>query len=281
MITRPVEDCASSTYGVPMSRSRLQKITGDLAAVRRQLGLTSAIRYLAALVVKAPTIIREGNLQPADRMMNQGGVLTYRHPACDIRLSDGDFSGAREMYLRDVYGMAGTLKIAANGLVVDLGANVGHFSVLALRSNPTARLIAVEAAADFAAPFHATMERNGVSDRAQLCRAFIGHNGPLQQEVSTDPRYRDAEWIDEDAFIARYKIADIDLLKIDIEGSEYAFMDPSSRLLSMARQLALEVHGFAGDAHAFIAGVQSKGFKILSIDWDGDSCIALARREDA
>ena len=263
-----------------MSRSRFHKITGDLAATRRMLGLPSAIRYLGAMALRAPQIMRTGNLQPADRLMDRG-ELTYRHPAATVRLPGKDFSGAREIYLRDVYGMAGTLKVADGGLIVDLGANLGHFTVLALCSNPTVRAIAVEAAGDFAKPFHETMKRNGVANRFQLCRAFIGSEGELQREVSKDPRYRDAEWIEEAAFIERYGITEIDLLKIDIEGSEYAFLDPSSRLLDMARQLALEVHGFAGDAKAFIASVEQKGFRIASIDWEGDCCIALATRDPA
>lgn len=175
--------------------------------------------------------------------------------------------------------MADTLRVSDGGVIVDLGANVGNFTVLALASNSTARAIAVEANKDFKLPFDETMQRNGVADRVQLCRAFVGSECAVQRDVANDPRYESVEWLDEATFLARYEIAAIDLLKIDIEGSEFAFLHPSSRLFDVSRQVAVEVHGFAGDAEDFLAHLQAKGFSIRTVDWDGDSCIALAQRE--
>ena len=246
--------------------------------MQRMIGFPAVLRYVFALARSATAILREGNLMSADGLMGDR-LLKVRHPAATVTLPSTTFSGIREIYLRDVYGMTDTLRIGDGGLVVDLGANVGNFTVLALASNPTARAICVEANKEFAAPFAATMQLNGVHERAQLCRAFIGSEGAVQRSVAFDPRYQGAEWIEEDVLLSRFGITEIDLLKVDIEGSEFAFLDPSSRLFDMSRQIAVEVHGFAGNAKAFLAALQYKGFKILDVDWDDDSCIALARRD--
>lgn len=263
-----------------MAKSYINKLLSDFSTMRQMLGLPVMLRYVGALASKSPTILRERNMMSADRAMGDG-LFKVRHPAATVTLPGSTFSGIREIYLRDVYGMTDTLKVADGGLVVDLGANVGNFSVLALASNPTARAIAVEANKEFAAPFAATMKRNGVADRAQLCRAFIGSEGEVQRSVADDPRYSGAEWLDEEAFLARYDISEIDLLKVDIEGSEFAFLEPTSRLFDISRQVAVEVHGFAGNAKEFLSALEAKGFNMLTVDWADDSCIALARREAA
>jgi FkbM family methyltransferase len=261
-----------------MARSRLKKLSTDLSAMHRMLGVSALLRYVWALARSAPTILREGNMMSADRRMDRG-LFKVRHPAATVTLPGTTFSGIREIYLRDVYGMADTLCVRDGGLVVDLGSNVGNFTALALASNSTARAICVEANKEFATPFAATMQLNKVSDRARLCRAFIGSEGEIQRSVAADPRYQGAEWIEEEVFLNRFDITEIDLLKVDIEGSEFAFLDPSSRLFEISRQIAVEIHGFAGNAKAFLAALKAKGFNILNVDWDDDSCIALARRE--
>lgn len=259
-----------------MARARINKLVTDLSTMHRMLGIGAVLRYLGALARSAPTILRAGNMLSADAAMGQG-LFQVRHPAATVVLPGSTFSGIREIYLRDVYGMAETLQVSDGGLIVDLGANVGNFTVLALKSKPNARAVAVEANKDFAAPFNETMKRNGVNDRVQLCRAFIGSEGKVQRSVAADPRYADCEWIDEETLLARYNITEIDLLKVDIEGSEFAFLNPASRMLDISRQVAVEIHGFAGDATKFLAALEAKGFKIFSVDWDGDCCIALAR----
>jgi hypothetical protein len=62
---------------------------------------------------------------------------------CSIDLDGWLFSGAREMYCRQVYFPSAEFELQAGALVMDLGANAGLFSVPAGRIGW--RVIAVEA----------------------------------------------------------------------------------------------------------------------------------------
>ena len=54
-------------------------------------------------------------------------------------------SGIREIWVRDVYLNRGILSIAPDATVVDLGANAGNFTMLALAHGSGVRCVSVEA----------------------------------------------------------------------------------------------------------------------------------------
>ena len=74
------------------------------------------------------------NLQPADRALGIGPYHVRRGNAIATLKCNNVISAIREIWVRDVYLKNDFLKIPDEGIVVDLGANVGNFSVLALSS---------------------------------------------------------------------------------------------------------------------------------------------------
>jgi len=126
----------------------------------------------------------------------------------------------------------------------------------------------------------ASARLNGWLDRVAIERAFIGTATEVQVRVADeDPEYSGVPYVLEEDFISRLKLQRIDLLKCDIEGSEFFLMDPQSRLLRMARQIAIEIHPWGGNVAQFIARLKSLGFTIGSEEYDaGGACIALARK---
>jgi len=255
------------------------KLLRDFFGIIRVAGPARALQWAGAVAVTMPAALQTRNLLAADKAMGEGPFVA-RHGAATAKLvGEQAFSGLREIWVREVYSRDGFLKIPDDGLVVDLGANMGNFTAMALASNPTARVIAVEPGARNVAKFHATMAANGFADRATLCRAFVGIFSPQQHsDVATDPSYADAERLSEPDFIARYGIERIAFLKCDIEGSEYFLLDPQSRLLDMADRVGIEVHAFGGDVKAFLAELERRGFTLDTVIWDGADCIALASR---
>lgn len=255
------------------------KLLRDFIGIAQVAGPARALQWAGAVAFTLPTALRTRNLLAADAAMGTGPFVARHGGAKASLVGDHAFSGLREIWVRQVYSRGDFLKIPDHGVVVDLGANMGNFSALALASNPTARVVAVEPGARNVAKFHATMQANGFADRAQLCRAFVGIFSPQQEsDVATDPSYADAERLAETDFIARYGIERIAFLKCDIEGSEYFLLDPQSRLLDMSDRIGIEIHAFGGDVKAFLAELKRRGFTLETVIWDGDDCIALAVR---
>lgn len=189
------------------------------------------------------------------------------------------FSGIREIWVRDVYLKDDYLKIPAGSLVIDLGANLGNFTNLALAQHGDVRVIAVEPSPPLSNSLQESLRINGWSDRASVKRAFLGVKTEVQVAAAADPAYRDAEYLSESAFLAEFDIQRIDFLKCDIEGSEFFLLDPGSKLLSLASNLAIEVHPWGGSVTHFLEFVRSAGFEIGSVVYDGNgACIALCSR---
>ena len=259
--------------------SQISKLFSDARGIASVAGPATALRWLGAVALATPQILKSRQLIPADDRMGNG-PFAVRHRLGRAKLSGrGAFSGMREIWVRDCY-TRGTdiLRLPEHALVVDLGSNIGNFTTLALAGNPTARVIAVEAARDLLESLERTAAINGFSDRITACRAMIGKMTELQHSLQRSPRYQCVELLSEPEFLARYRIDRIDFLKCDIEGSEFAFLDPGSRLLDITDRIAIEIHGWAGDSRAFIASLEAKGFTMLDVVWDGADCIALARR---
>lgn len=255
------------------------KLLSDFLGIIRVAGPARALQWAGAVAVTMPKALKTRNLLAADRAMGEGPFTVWHGKVRARLVGRSAFSGLREIWVREVYSRGGFLQIPDNGLVVDLGANMGNFSAMALASNPTARVIAVEPGARNVAKFHATMAANGFEKRATLCRAFVGMFSPQQEsDVATDASYTDAERLSEVDFIARYGIERIAFLKCDIEGSEYFLLDPQSRLLDISDRIGIELHAFGGDVKAFLAELEHRGFTLEAVVWDGDDCIALAAR---
>jgi FkbM family methyltransferase len=171
-----------------------------------------------------------------------------------IRLQElTDLKAFWQIYLRRVYRVE-----ASDQVILDIGANVGLFSLYAARQAPAARIIAVE-------PFPQTFQRlleivadhlltdriicldcaisgaggprlmaNGPSPSQQRALAAAGRNAPGIQVHSKTLR----ELLQEQA------LNRVDLLKMDIEGSEYeVLLSTSLDVLRMIRRIAIEYHG--------------------------------------
>ena len=260
----------------------LRKLVSDFRGIARVCGVGPAIRWLGCVALTLPTNLRTRNLLAADLKMGTG-PFPVRHQIGRAKLvGEHAFSGIREIWVRDVYARDGFVRIPDHGVVVDLGANMGNFSAMALAASPTARLVAVEPSRAHAAKWHETMQVNGFADRAQLCQAFVGTFPDDQRRAfAADPQYADAPFLSEAEFLDRYGIEHIDFLKCDIEGSEFFMMEPGSRILDIADRIAIEVHDFGGDVPAFLDNLKAHGFSDIAVDWYGGECIARAARVPA
>lgn len=258
----------------------ISKLLADLRGIAQVCGPGTAAKWLGQVALTLPEALRTRNLMDADLRMGRGPFKVRRDGVSALLHGEKVFTGLREIWVRECYSKHGFLRIPEGGTVVDLGANLGNFTMMALAANPTARVIAVEPGRDFCRSIEEVARINGFGDRLELCNAFVGLFTDVQtRDEAGDPQYRGTPALAEKDFLDRYGIERIDFLKCDIEGSEYFMLSPESRLLDTTDRLAIELHLTGGRPEDLLALIERKGFKIQAIDWMAGECVALATRE--
>ena len=218
------------------------------------------------------------DLQPADRAMGPGPFLAKRGSVSAKLKGNRVISGVREIWVRDVYLKDDYLRIGSSDLVVDLGANMGNFTNLALAHGSGVRVVAVEPNLDALNMLVESVAANGWMERVVLNRCFLGGVTAKQRHLMHHSDYRGAQFVSQDDFLENNGVGGIDFLKCDIEGSEFELLSPDSPILKKANQIAIELHDWAGDRYLFIEMLRDCGFSIGPVREDYESAIVLAKR---
>jgi FkbM family methyltransferase len=261
-----------------------RRAVSDVTSVCRTTSPTTAMRWVGALLVRLPECTRTRSLEPADRTWAQSGASFRTSSGAFVSLPAAYTGGAREMYCRNVYLRTG-ITIPSGSWVVDLGANCGLFSAWAAVAG--ARVIAVEAQHGFAPLIKKLAEHNGVAERVSIETAVasgVKTSGSRVGLISDDRQWaatshggpmRPTEVSIPD-LIRKHRIDRIGLLKIDIEGGEFAVLATDEDLdwLQCVEQLVLEIHPTFGDATGLIKTLERQGFSVDLRDNFG-------RRQDA
>ncbi len=255
------------------------KVLRDVIRLWRICGCTVAARWVAAIVLTMRAVLRRKDLQSADALLGEGPFLIIlpEHNAHFLVGGPNVISGIRELYCRDVYLRRGVLRIEPGDLVVDLGANMGNFTILALACGAS-RVVAVEPSTEMNERFARNLSLNkGFRGRVTLVRAFVGKESGKQAALRCDPRYADAPFISEYDVLEQVG-SSIDFPKCDIEGAEFGLMT-SDGLFSRARKIAVEVHAFAGSPSSFVGFLEQHGFVIhhRKLDCDGSATVLASR----
>jgi FkbM family methyltransferase len=146
--------------------------------------------------------------------------------------------------------------------ILDCGANVGIFSVWAAAEKPQARIIALEPFLQTFAALQANIRRNSLGDRVECAQVGLASLAGeiLMRTDGESPNHRMV--LDEGAqasegtvsvpcitlaeCLRRFKIDTLDMLKMDIEGSEWpVLLSTSPAVLRRIRYIQLEYHEVA------------------------------------
>jgi len=247
-------------------------------------GYAIAMAWVKCSFVEMIAVLRAGNLQAVDSAMGEGPfpVVLRQYGGARFKVvGPNAVSGIREMYVKDVYLRGGWLKFNPGSTVLDLGANMGNFTNMALAMAPGARVIAVEPSRALNVIFRRSVGLNeGHLERTLLLRGFLGKASPkILDAIASDENYRDAKWLTEKDLLDQLNGRSIDFLKCDIEGGEFSLLSPGSRLLSLTNQLACEVHSFAGNVPEFLRSIGDAGFLVGPTQQDSDGTVTfLAKR---
>jgi hypothetical protein len=173
------------------------------------------------------------------------------------------FGNLREMYANDSYLRLLHLNLPVRA-VLDLGANRGLFSLIALMVLDAQIVVGVEPLEFYDPVMRLLFVSNGCRlNRVVRYKKFIGSS---HREEQDPPKYISIDRIREREGISRFG-----LVKVDIEGAEGdIFTTPA--WLSHVDNIAMEIHHFAGDLDMIPTALEQYGFRYIATDQLGKPC---------
>ena len=164
------------------------------------------------------------------------------------------------------------------GTVIDIGANIGAYAIYA--SQTADRVIAIEPVPANVAQLRSNLACNGITNVAvedvaitpsgerQTIWTNRNNAGACSAYGTCGPRIsaRAARFND---ILRKYAVTSVDVVKIDIEGMEYALLaDPQSALLGCAKRIVVEFHsgwGYSGTPDTGVAMLRAAGFTVTPV----------------
>jgi FkbM family methyltransferase len=200
-----------------------------------------------------------------------------------IRLTSGPFEFREKSdvatFWRIFFGRLYELE-PSDRIIFDAGGNIGAFSLYALLTHPSAKVIAVEPCGVTFSRLELTVRTNGVADRCTCIQAAIGGTNGITKIMDSGPsQFRsvgvDGEPVRQATLESLLPDGDdpIDYLKMDVEGAEYdALGQAQPHVLQRIRKIGLEYHPSHGTMHSWPAlreYLRSAGFRVLAEHHDG------------
>lgn len=153
-------------------------------------------------------------------------VLVRANEDVGVRIMAGTFENDDVSYLLS--------KIQKNDVFFDVGANVGLFSVVVAKKNPTVRVHSFEPISLNVSLFQASVHLNGIKT-VKINQSCVGdYSGDVEFSLASDSAYssiHDTGWKTEiekisvpittiDEYAIHNSIAAINVMKVDVEGAE-------------------------------------------------------------
>ncbi|MFZ4409597.1 MAG: FkbM family methyltransferase [Paracraurococcus sp.] len=194
--------------------------------------------------------------------------MTEAMPTRSVRLGGRDWqlAGAAgdSFFARAADHLAGMAELAAvaaavlppDGVVLDVGANIGLSALALVPLLPQGRILAVEPAPATAAALRRTLALNGLADRVAVEPVALGAV-PGEAEFHAADHSAGAHLLDPgtlggaalprvrvpvetvDALVDRHGFGRLDLIKIDVEGFETEVLDGAAATLARFRPVVL------------------------------------------
>jgi FkbM family methyltransferase len=204
------------------------------------------------------------------------GELVYKikNKKIKVRAKTIDKSIFTEVALEEKY-FPKKLKLGKNSVILDLGAHIGIFSVLANLKFPYAKIYSIEPAKD---NFRLLSEQTkinqtnihpfnvAISNKKGKMKLYSGRHSARQSLLRKEGDNFDVvETLSLKDFFKEQKIEKCDLLKIDIEGGEYdLFYSTPKEIFKKIKIIFLETHEIEGENPGeLIEFLKKQGFEIF------------------
>jgi FkbM family methyltransferase len=209
-----------------------------------------------------------------------------------IRNNGFDYDVVEEIFAKNAYNIG----LDNVKRVLDLGGNIGLASLFFARSYPGAQICTVEPIPGNLTVLESNLKLNHIS--AQVVPAAAGErDGKIRFVISKDPRQHASETtgikvlptassieVDMVSVPSLMKLmgwAEIDLLKIDIEGGETAVLGGRPDWLRKVRSIVGEGHvGVGYTIEACRADLEPMGFQVRLLDQRAGAMLFVAQRPD-
>ena len=236
------ESAATSTWASPNRATALKELLAHPATAIRKLGLVQSVYrdWPAILLAWA------GDRSAVRIFKLRNGLRMQMRPRTN------DFYVVDEILRLGVYSPPGW-GIAEDAIVVDVGAHIGVFTVLASRFATSGRVIAIEPQADNFAMLKANIALNGCRNVVPVNAALAGMEGPRKLYLSPTACSHSLSPIFDRSIIVpartlesimhEFALDRIDYLKVDCEGAEYEIIEGlPDRVLEAVSSIAMEYH---------------------------------------
>lgn len=227
-------------------RARVVDALRRVAGHRRLLPLTALVLRSRTVHPASSFALREaaGRRRVGIYRLRDNGLRVA------IRHGTGDVVTLGEVFHEHDYEPASELqgRLRSAALIVDLGANIGLFGAYAAACWPEASILAFEPDPGNASIHERTIELNSLGQRWRLIRAAAGTTtgsarflagGAALSRFATGDEPSAIEVPVEDVMSI---LADADLVKMDIEGGEWAILTDARFRESPPRTIVLEYH---------------------------------------
>ncbi len=246
--------------------NKLLKLKNNLLSLRAfsVLGKTLYLQYLINAFLCISEIVTYRDFRRLDKAMGASAKLFHYRGSpfifdchfCDQHMHDDSFGFGivREIYIRDCYFKWHPTFVYKNArVVIDLGANRGAFSTLMTTRSDF--ILSVECEKQYHQIIRHNFDSNNFSNYS-IETAFIGNNKQLDLNIPV---------LTIDDLFNRNNINSADLVKIDIEGSEFSLFS-STDWLHRVNAISMEVHPNYGDPDVILKTMRKHGFSYIIAD---------------
>jgi len=168
--------------------------------------------------------------------------------------------------------------------IIDLGANEGFYTLKAKELSPKSKIISVEPNPYAFRTLKSNVKYNRLKNVITVNKAVTSKNGKITFEIvkgkstvgSTKvyEKYRIAYEIEKirinsitlECLCKKFKIDKIDLLKMDVEGSELDILKSSEKILSKVKKAIIEYHRAQRTRRGVTNLMIKNNFKLLKVD---------------
>lgn len=240
---------------------------------------------MTALLLRARTV-RPSAPFVARELLRRGGVHLYRvaHSGLRVAIRHGtsDVVTLGEVFHAHDYVPGPELEAALGGVreIVDLGANVGLFGVFAAARWPEARITGFEPDPANAAIHERTIAANSLERRWSVVRSAAGNrDGEMRFSAGQGALSRQATGNEREAITVPVhdvvpELGRADLLKMDIEGGEWAILEDPRFRAAPPRALVLEYHPY------LCPGDDARGTALAALHAAGMRVHPIRHRDD-
>lgn len=247
------------------------RILTEYSALNRVLERRDMFSVAMATVANTPEILRTRKLTALDAAMSRNMTIHFDNSEIAVPVADIDhilaarndnptFGNVREIYARNCYLQNLRPKTPLRA-VLDLGANRGMFSLLALVALGAETAVGVEPTPVYESVFRLLLESNHISPtRAPRYLKFV--SSPSVERQNPDQN------VSIQTILTEQKIDRFNLVKMDIEGHERAvFAEPD--WLARVDNICMEMHPFAGDLSLIPQALEHYSFEYILMDQHG------------